>query len=104
MSWKVVLLVIWILFTIDSTYALASKLIPVVGNWCSSASCPTWARMFPVVRKIGLDTPWVYVYFVLAVFGLITAIEVKKQECSEDKKQTSKDVLHNPGMGIPQNM
>ena len=59
------LLVIWILFFIDSFAAVCAKLDSSISVWYSHF-VPQIADMFP------LTTSWVWIYFLLSGIGLLT--------------------------------
>jgi hypothetical protein len=69
MKWEtILLLILWSLTVLDSGFALVCKFIP---------GCQTMVERIPLTKSFGLDSPWVYVYFLLAVLGLVTVLVMR---------------------------
>lgn len=79
MKWETILFfILWGLIALDSGFALVCKFI---------SSCQTLAEQLPLTKSFGLDSPWVYVYFPLAILGLFTVfVMCPKPEGYQAKK------------------
>lgn len=65
-----ILLVVWIVFVLDSSGAVLCKF---------SSACIDLAKRFSILAKFALkDSNWPYVYLGLAVLGLVTVLLVSR--------------------------
>lgn len=72
------LLVVWILFFIDSFGAVCAKFDSSLSVWYSHF-VPQVAEMFP------LNTSWVWIYFLLSGMGLLTVIASMQNRKNNDR-------------------
>jgi uncharacterized membrane protein len=62
-------LIAWIFLVADSTGGVLCKQIQACRNM--------FLKYLPVSKNFGLDNAWVYFYWVLAIFGLVTVIMMR---------------------------
>lgn len=79
MKWETILFfILWSLIVLDSGFALVCRFMP---------SCQTLVERLPLTKSFGLDSPWVYVYFLLAILGLVTVFVVRPNPEGYQAKQ-----------------
>ena len=85
----ILFLVLWGLIALDALSTVVCRFIP---------SCQSFAQRIPIGKSFGLDTPWIYVYLGLAVFGFLTVFMTapkKKEAYQSPQEQYPSDSLPN---------
>ncbi len=80
--WYYVALILWILLLLDSAGAIVGHFSGHVQSW--------YAAKFPAIEGVfPLQNGWPYVYFALAVLGLLSTMVCKKNDGDKEDKEES---------------